>query len=115
MNHLPRTKQCDKCPWKTSTDPHTIPHGYSAEKHAALKSTIATPGTLNIGSPLHMMACHEYPVGKEVPCVGWLMHQLGPGNNIALRISMRDCDNLRDVELDGPQHESFEETLPPRV
>jgi len=108
---LKRTRQCAKCPWKVSTNPHDIPHGYSEEKHRALAKTIAEPGRVNLGA-LNAMACHEHPVGAEVYCVGWLMHQLGPGNNIGLRFAMLNCSNIRDVVLDGPQHRTFEDTLP---
>lgn len=112
MDRLPRTKQCAMCPWKVSTDPYTIPNGYSVEKHAALRDTIARPGALNLGGPLRMMACHKHPVGKEVPCVGWVANQIGPGNNLGLRLSMMRCENLHELELDGPQHQRFEDTLP---
>lgn len=40
------------------------------------------------------------------------MNQLGPGNNIALRLRMRHCGNIGHVQLDGSQHECFEGTLP---
>lgn len=85
-------RQCAKCPWKVSVNPHDIPNGYSEEQHRGLSRTIAEPG--DIRGSTSMMACHETPVGAEKPCVGWLVHQLGPGNNI------------------GPQHECFEDTLP---
>lgn len=102
--------QCKKCPWKISTNPHDIPNGYDAAKHAALKGTIATPGM--VGGRLRAMACHETSVGNEKPCVGWLHNQLGPGNNIALRLAARagavDCN----YKLVGPQHQRFEDTLP---
>ena len=58
------------------------------------------------------MACHETPVGAELPCVGWLAHQLGPGNNLPLRFAARQGQISTDFELDGEQHETFEETLP---
>ena len=114
---LGRTKQCAKCPWKVATDPCDIPHGYDENLHRGLAATIAD-ATGNIAAalgqkPLRVMACHEHPEGREAHCVGWLMNQLGPGNNIALRISMRDCENIGQVRLDGPQHERFEDTLPP--
>jgi hypothetical protein len=108
---LARTKQCDKCPWKVSTDPYDIPHGYSREKHATLRSTIARPGTFGSN---HVMSCHEHPPGKEVYCLGWLVHQLGPGNNIGLRLRMFYCENAKDIQLDGEQHQRFEDTLPKR-
>ena len=109
---LKRLKQCAGCPWKQGSDPHTIPHGYSVERHRALANTIAEPGAINIGAPLHMFGCHEHPVGDEAHCVGWLMNQAGPGNNIAVRMMLLDCENVEKVVLDGPQHERFEDTLP---
>lgn len=109
---LKRVKQCAKCPWKVSTDPHDIPNGYSEDLHRALAGTIAEPGSLcDTG---RAMACHEHPSGEEAHCVGWLMHQAGPGNNIPLRLKLRFCENLDAVVLDGPQHERFEDTLPTR-
>ena len=107
---LLRNKQCAKCPWKKSTNPYDIPDGYSLKAHKKLKSTISAG--FNVGcTELRLMACHESPIGKETHCVGWLMNQLGPGNNIALRLEMRNYD-LSQVQLDGEQHETFEDTLP---
>ena len=104
-------KQCKKCPWRKDVDPHDIPHGYCESKHAALDSTIAKG--LNLGdSELRMMACHESAVGDERPCVGWLHNQLGPGNNIPLRIwAVRNLKGEK-LELVGEQHATFEDTLP---
>jgi uncharacterized protein (DUF2342 family) len=61
---------------------------------------------------IQMMACHETPHGKERPCVGWLVHQLGPGNNIALRMRVAFGHIDGNVRTVGPQHENFEDTLP---
>jgi hypothetical protein len=110
-------KQCAKCPWKTTTDPHDIPSGYSVDKHRALDRTIAEPGSLvSLGrSGLRMMACHETPSGEELPCVGWLVHQLGPGNNLALRMAAMAGRVDANVQTIGPQHERFEDTLPKRA
>lgn len=105
-------KQCEKCPWKKSTDPTEIPNGYCETKHAALRETIAAPGSIaGLGRPLRMMACHESAPRADRPCVGWLIHQLGPGNNIGLRIAAID-GRFGDLVLDGEQHETFDETLP---
>ncbi len=105
-------RQCSKCPWKKSTDPNDIPNGYCATKHKNLKSTIATPALIPLpGSPLHMMACHETMPGKEKPCVGWLSNQLGPGNNIGLRIAAM-MGRVEPFKLVGPQHACLEDTLP---
>lgn len=105
-------RQCAKCPWKTSTDPYDIPNGYSRSMHAALDNTIAEPGRLVIGGPLRMMACHESPTGAELPCVGWLVHQLGRGNNLVLRLAVTRGQVDGDVEVVGEQHTRFEDTLP---
>ncbi len=58
------------------------------------------------------MACHEAPVGKEVHCVGWLVNQLGPGNNLGLRLRVITGQVDANVEVDGEQHACFEDTLP---
>lgn len=58
------------------------------------------------------MACHETQVGKELPCVGWLDHQLGVGNNLTLRYAVFQGRISADYELDGEQHESLSATLP---
>lgn len=110
---LKRLRQCEKCPWKRSTDPYGIPNGYSKELHRALASTVAVPGAIpGPDRELRIFACHESPIGEEAHCVGWLMNQLGPGNNLALRLRMLECENLELVQIDGPQHEHFRDTLP---
>jgi hypothetical protein len=108
---LTRTKQCSKCPWKVSTNPHDIPDGYCEVKHQNLKDTIAEPGSLNLGGVMKVMACHHSTGKDEMYCVGWLYNQLGVGNNIGLRIRMMKCENLRDLKVYGAQHETFEETI----
>lgn len=108
---LKRTTQCAKCPWRVDVDPHDIPDGYDVDKHCALKDTIADADTLSgaFSRELRIMACHE--TGTD-HCIGWLLNQIGPGNNIGLRMAMRGCENLKDVKLVGEQHERFEDTLP---
>ena len=104
----PIRQQCAKCPWKKSTDPHDIPNGYCEKKHANLKCTIAVPGELRFSGSIRLMACHET---ERSPCVGWLAHQLGPGNNIALRLAVMSKQIDGNVETVGEQHETFEDTL----
>jgi hypothetical protein len=113
---LKRTAQCDKCPWRVGVNPHDIPGGYDEDKHKALKDTIAQPddigeamAILSGRQPLRIMACHET---GSAHCVGWLAHQLGPGNNIGLRIQMMSCENRGKIRLRGEQHQCFEDTLP---
>lgn len=110
MPKKPR-KQCKKCPWKVGVDPHDIPDGYCEVQHRGLADTIAEPGAFRPDA-LRVMACHETPNGSERPCVGWLVHQLGPGNNIALRMAVVTGRIDGDVQTVGPQHERFEDTLP---
>ena len=109
---LPRTKQCPKCPWKVSTNPHDIPDGYCELKNKNLAGTIAKPGDINIGRPQRVMACHHSNGNDDMYCVGWLNHQLGIGNNIALRLKMLSCENIGEIKVYGKQHERFEDTLP---
>ncbi len=88
-----------------------IPNGYDVEKHKNLKNTIAEPGSLaqlNAGE-MRLMACHET---RSAPCVGWLHHQLGTGNNIVLRIRCLREPELANYALDGDQHKTFEDTIP---
>jgi hypothetical protein len=105
---LRRTMQCKKCPWLVGVDPHDIPNGYSEAKHRGLRSTIANYPFESIRQS-SVMACHET---GDAHCVGWLMNQLGPGNNIGLRLRMMHCENAGAIKLRGPQHETFEDTLP---
>lgn len=111
---LKRTSQCEQCPWRVEVDPRDIPDGYCKSKHQALAATIAEPSALPVpGAALHVMACHET---EEAHCIGWLHHQLGPGNNLSLRLRLRlrmmSCDNVGKIRLRGEQHLSFEATLP---
>ncbi len=102
--------QCKACPWKKSTVPEKdIPGGYSLELHRSLQATIADPGSCSL--KMRMMACHEFPVGSEKACVGWVLHQLGPGNNIGLRLKAMD-GRYSQFQTVGPQHARFEDTLP---
>lgn len=104
---LKRTAQCEKCPWRVEADPRDIPNGYCETKHRALASTIAEPGSFRGTGAA--MACHET---DGAHCVGWVNHQLGPGNNLGLRMKMRSCENIGKLRLRGEQHERFEDTLP---
>lgn len=109
---LRKTRQCDKCPWKVSTNPHDIPNGYSVERHQNLKITISD-GVFNPNkTELQKMACHESQVDDSDMCIGWMNHQIGVGNNFLLRFQMMSCENFADVELSGEQHQCFEDTLP---
>ena len=92
-------------------NPHDIPGAYSEDKHAALSCTIAGRES-HMHSQVVQMACHETPEGGESPCVGWLVNQLGPGNNIALRMRVMFGNIDGDVETVGPQHDCLAATLP---
>lgn len=107
---LPRTKQCSKCPWKVSTNPHDIPDGYCEMRHANLADSIAIPGSLQ--ATKIAMACHHSDGEDNMFCIGWLDNQMGVGNNIPLRMQMRYCNNISEVKVYGEQHEKFENTLP---
>ena len=107
---LKRTKQCAKCPWKKTTNPHDIPDGYSEKLHQSLSNTIAKPGSIN--KSIVAMSCHETATEEETYCIGWVYQQAGIGNNIGLRIRLMSCSNANEIEIDGQQHIKFEDTLP---
>lgn len=112
MSKRPR-RQCAKCPWKVGTDPRSIPHGYCEIEHAGLRSTIAgEPDVQQLLDPLRIMACHESIRGKDLACVGWMENQLGPGNNLALRLAVMTGRIDGNIETVGLQHARFEDTLP---
>ena len=105
-------RQCAKCPWRVSTNPRDIPDGYCEAKHRNLAGTIAAPGAADFPTTLRLMACHHSKRGEEFACVGWLHHQLGVGNNIALRLAVLSGRIDAKYRLVGKQHPTFEDTLP---
>ncbi len=105
-------RQCEKCPWKKSTDPNDIPNGYCSTKHRNLTNTIADPGSLRSMGVIRSMACHDSKPGEEKHCVGWLTNQLGDGNNIPLRMAVARGQIDANVELVGEQHATLEDTFP---
>jgi hypothetical protein len=107
---LKRVNQCAKCPWRVDTDPNDIPNGYSEDLHRDLACTIAEPGSLR--STGRAFACHEHDADEQVHCVGWLVNQLGVGNNLPLRMQMLNCENRGAIRVHGEQHQRFEDTLP---
>lgn len=107
---LSRTVQCAKCPWKKSTNPRDIPDGYSEDKHKSLRCTIAQD--LFPMDNYRAMACHHSTKEDMQHCVGWLHNQLGVGNNIPLRLDMLNYSNVGQIQIKGPQHKRFEDTLP---
>jgi len=114
---LKRTVQCEKCPWKKDTNPFDIPDGYSEQLHYDLGNTISSGGMDHWAhyaktSQLNIMGCHHHTPEEEVHCIGWLHNQIGPGNNIPLRINMMFCENAADMKVIGEQHDTFGETLP---
>lgn len=115
MSTEPETvKQCASCPWRVGCVPERdIPNGYSAELHERLRKTIGS-GVESIlgGGALHVMACHHSrPAFEKRYCAGWLHNQLGTGNNLGLRLAAMS-GRIPIPEVDGPQHEAFDDTLP---
>ena len=83
LNPIIKEQTNVKCLWKVSTDPRTIPGGYSFAKHQNLQSTIARE--LKIQDTLNIMA---YYLNHDTHCIGWLHNQLGEGNNLTT-----DCND----------------------
>lgn len=108
--------QCKSCPWRVDCEPmEDIPGGYSVKLHENLRGTcqsgIASAAPLIIGGALRVMACHYSKPGEEFACAGWLENQIGPGNNLGVRLAVMS-GRLPVPVTDGEQHETFEDTLP---
>lgn len=107
---LKQTKQCKSCPWKKSATVADIPN-YSVKIHKDLRDTIAddTGNASQIQEKvITTMTCHK---SIKSMCVGWLHNQLGQGGNIPLRMQMMFYSNVREIEIDGEQKDTFEETF----
>ncbi len=112
MSDRKTIKQCKSCPWRVDCVPDKdIPNGYSRKLHESLSCTISDgTGSFRPGG-LHAMACHYSQVGTEHACAGWMHNQIGPGNNIGVRLAVM-YGTMPVPEVDGEQHERFEDTLP---
>jgi hypothetical protein len=110
----PRTaRQCKTCPWKVGADVALIPN-YQRDQHEKLTCTIADGPYVPAAGILRAMACHYSTERKNKPCIGWIYNQLGPGNNIGVRLAVM-TGRLPVPKIDGDQYETFEETLGKRA
>lgn len=107
-------RQCVTCPWRVDSHTDNIPN-YERELHEKLDNTIASQDVFaqlsDRSCEKRVMACHYQQHGEQRYCIGWLMNQIGPGNNIGMRLRMLDCQNSDEIELRGEQHENFEDTF----
>ena len=103
--------QCKSCPWRIDRVPDKDIPNYREELHKNLTSTIANPGEVRFGGVRHVMACHYSKPGAEFACAGWIHNQRGVGNNIGVRLALMS-GAMPVPEIDGEQHERFEDTLP---
>ena len=112
---LKRTKQCANCPWRVGSDLSQIP-GYAEQLHRSLEGTIAKSADPNdlLKKELKNMACH-YSTDEPEHCIGWLVNQVGEGNNLLLRYQMLFCENRDEIEVYGEQHKHYIDTLPKAV
>ena len=106
---LQQVEQCTNCPWREGADLTKIP-GYVRENHKKLSGTIAKDTNI-LNQQLRIMACHNSTKVAVYFCIGWLHNQLGIGNNILLRLEMRNCSNIKEIKLKGEQKKTFESTL----
>ncbi|VEP18930.1 conserved hypothetical protein [Hyella patelloides LEGE 07179] len=70
-------KQCQKCPWKKSTNPFNIPDRYSEEAHRELGKTIADEipieeqlQAMTTEKTMFSMACHKSTEQERYYCIG---------------------------------------------
>lgn len=105
--HFRLKKQCKSCPWRVECDPENDIPRYEHEWHEGLLKTCIGP------KASALMQCHQSTDDEPLACVGWIHNQVGPGNNFLLRrILSRLPEDLGPFEVDGEQHERFEDTLP---
>jgi len=105
-----KVTQCKSCPWRVDCQPMEDIPNYIPDLHHKLDRTIKS-GLETLGCKvMHVMACHYSKPGKEFPCAGWLHNQIGPGNNIGVRLRVMTKQMPVPV-VDGKQYETFEETL----
>lgn len=105
-----KINQCKSCPWRVDCDPMTDIPNYVPNIHCNLDKTIQSGlGTL-FQKERHIMACHYSKPGEEFPCAGWLHNQIGPGNNLGVRLLVM-TGKMSPPVVDGLQYETFEETL----
>jgi hypothetical protein len=102
-------KQCKSCPWRVGCEPMRDIPNYDPELARGLKRTIQS-GLSSISDCIRIMACHYSKPGEELACAGWLHNQLGPGNNLGVRLRVM-VGQLPVPEVDGEQHENYEDTL----
>lgn len=112
---LPIVKQCKSCPWRVDCVPDKDIPNYVPELARGLDCTIQSglesAAPVMFGGEMRMMACHYSEPGEEFACAGWLHNQLGVGNNIGVRLLVIN-GRLPQPEVDGDQHERYEDTLP---
>jgi hypothetical protein len=106
---LTQTKQCVNFPWKVDSDLSKIP-SYDRGQHRNIAQTIVDDGILDPHRPVRFMGCHNSTDDNDLECIGWLNNQRNY-NNIGLRLMMRICENVRDIEVFGEQHRNFKDTL----
>lgn len=112
MDAKAKVSQCKSCPWRVDCEPDKDIPGYDVELAKGLTCTIASGiESIPVNGHQHVMACHYSKPGEEFACAGWLYNQLGPGNNIGVRLGIM-CGRLPVPEVDGEQHETYAATLP---
>lgn len=109
MRRQKTQKQCKACPWRVGVVPdRDIPNGYDVAKHANLRGAIDQ----RLSATLRVMSCHESAVRRPFACAGWV-HNQNEHSNLAVRMAIFE-GRLPIPDVDGPQHEHFDDTLPAR-
>ncbi len=103
--------QCKSCPWHVTCAPEKDIPNYDKKLAEGLTRTIRSGVETLTERTRYVMACHYSKPGAEFACAGWLNHQIGSGNNIAVRLAVMSGQMPVPV-VDGDQHENYEDTLP---
>lgn len=108
VKHFDHPKQCGNCPWKKSTKLEDIDckEGFDMDYYESVRDDYVACHDFDRSHK--NMGCHKFPNDSQ-PCIGWLLHEAGPGNNIGIRLMLSCVDNANELETFGPQHKSIKD------
>jgi hypothetical protein len=100
-------KQCKTCPWRVAVTPSRDVPDYDPGIYDRMRSTLRSGIETLSEKTRVIMECHNGKRGDNRACAGWLHHQLGIGNNLAVRLAV-SVGRLPVPKVVGEQHEDLE-------
>ena len=96
-------KQCKTCPWRVDVKPARDVPSFDPGIYDRMKASLRSGVESMAEKTRIVMECHSGKRGSKIPCAGWLHHQLGVGNNFAVRLSVIS-GRLPAPKIAGEQH-----------